>query len=71
MRRTSLLSSILLGGLLSVSGCNDLCDSWWSCPMSISTAAPVIKWQPSRVPIGASSFEVLVEQASVSRQRWR
>lgn len=32
--------------------------------MSISTAAPVIKWQPSRVPIGASSFEVLVEQAS-------
>ena len=32
--------------------------------MSMSTAAPVIKWQPSRVPIGASSFEVLVEQAS-------
>lgn len=32
--------------------------------MSMSSAAPVIKWQPSRVPIGASSFEVLVEHAS-------
>ncbi len=65
MRRTSLLSSSLLGGFLSITGCGlSLCESLWSCPANMSSAAPVIKWQPSRVPIGASSFEVWVEHAS-------
>lgn len=73
MENHRLISALVIGGLLGISGCSDTCSSWWSCPNAgtVDTdmgvppgSAPYVKWSPARVPIGAPTIEVLAGRAS-------
>lgn len=71
MENHRLISSLVIGGLLGISGCSDTCSSWWSCPNAgmVDTdmppgSAPYVKWSPARVPIGAPTIEILAGRAS-------